>query len=487
MLRMPFAPRRSRPATAEDLFRAAYPRYATTARLDQLRATEYRRFDEQRHTYLDYTGGGVYAAAQLRAHADLLGGHVFGNPHSDNLASRAMTELVERSRATVLEYFHADPDEYVAIFTANATGALKLVGEAYPFEPASQLLLSADNHNSVNGIREFARRHGAQVDYAPLSRPSLRLDLTALAALLDRGPGAGPRLFAYPAQSNFTGVQHPLELIETAHGNGWDVLLDAAAFVPTSRLDLARWHPDFVSISFYKMFGYPTGTGALLARRSALARLRRPWFAGGTITMSSVSAAGAPGAGFYLTPGATSFEDGTVNYLSLPAVEFGLRWLADIGTDVIQSRILPLTGWLLQTLAGLRHANGEPVVRLYGPPDLVARGATVSFNIMDPSGRRWDCVRVEARANAERISLRAGCHCNPGAREAALDLAPDLLAACFAAKDTQSYDAFLAGVEGQREGVVRASFGLASSFADAARLAEFVAGLANQPATDEPS
>src|SRR5262245_63170317 len=39
---------------------------------------------------------------------------------------------------------------------------------------------------------------------------------------------------------------------------------------------------------FYKMFGYPTGVGCLLVRKSALARLRRPWFAGGTVNFATV-------------------------------------------------------------------------------------------------------------------------------------------------------------------------------------------------------
>ena len=41
-----------------------------------------------------------------------------------------------------------------------------------------------------------------------------------------------------------------VEWIEKARKKGWDVLLDSAAFVPTNRLDLSKWHPDFVSISF---------------------------------------------------------------------------------------------------------------------------------------------------------------------------------------------------------------------------------------------
>ena len=61
------------------------------------------------------------------------------------------------------------------------------------------------------------------------------------------------------------------------------MLLDAAAFVPTNRLDLSTLQPDFVPISFYKMFGYPTGVGALIARKRVLGKLHCPWFAGGTI------------------------------------------------------------------------------------------------------------------------------------------------------------------------------------------------------------
>src|SRR2546421_2841236 len=59
----------------------------------------------------------------------------------------------------------------------------------------------------------------------------------------------------------------------------------------TNRLDLSSWHRDFVPLSFYKIFGYPTGVGCLLARKGALAKLRRPWYAGGTITLSSNIAA----------------------------------------------------------------------------------------------------------------------------------------------------------------------------------------------------
>ena len=335
-------------------FLKAYPAYPTTHIIDDLRATEYARLDAGGHIYLDYTGAGLYAESQLRRHSKLLAEHVFGNPHSSNPTSQAATRLVEHAREYVLKFFNADPEEYLAIFTSNASGALKLIGESYPFSNG-RYLLTFDNHNSVNGIREFAHARGADVTYIPVALPDMRVDASQLSLELSQPSKSGYNLFAFPAQSNFSSVKHPLEWIEEAHQHGWDVLLDAAAFVPTSPLDLSKFKPDFVPVSFYKMFGYPTGLGALIARKSALAKLHRPWFAGGTITVASVQ-----GDKYYMADGASAFEDGTIDYLNIPAIEIGLKHIESIGYDVIHERVHALTGWLLSNLTKLKHSNGNP-------------------------------------------------------------------------------------------------------------------------------
>ncbi len=161
-------------------------------------------------------------------------------------------------------------------------------------------------------------------------------------------------LFAFPAQSNFSGVKHPLDLIEQAHSKGLDVLLDAAAYVPTGRLDLSVVKPEFVAISFYKMFGYPTGIGALLIRKAIFQKMERPWFAGGTVNFASVQ-----GEGHYLAPNEAAFEDGTVNYLNIPAIKTGLQHLEKVGIDTIWERVYCLTGWLLENLLSLQHATAN--------------------------------------------------------------------------------------------------------------------------------
>ena len=454
---------------ADAAFRRAYPDFEGTQALDELRATEYARLDRGRHVYLDYTGGGLYADAQVRAHMDLLLGNVFGNPHSTNPTSLAMTHLVDSARAYVLEFFNASPDEYAVIFTQNASGALKLVGESYPFGQGSRYLLTFDNHNSVNGIREFARARGADVIYAPVLPPDMYIDDEKLAAHLEHADPTGHHLFAYPAQSNFSGVRHSLGWIARAQANGWDVLLDAAAFVPTNSLDLSRWHPDFVTLSFYKMFGYPTGVGCLLARKAALAKLHRPWFAGGTITVASVQ-----GNRYYLHEGSEGFEDGTLNYLALPAVEIGLRHIAGIGLESIHTRVRCLTGWLLETLTALRHSTGAPLIHVYGPVNTHERGGTVTLNFYDPKGHFIDHRLVEHRSNQVNISLRTGCFCNPGGGELALGISAEELSGCFVRHDDRlTLDEFRRCIDDKSTGAVRISVGLVTTFADVHAFAGF--------------
>ena len=451
-------------------FVSRYPEYETTKVLDELRAKEYPRLDLEDHVYLDYTGGGLYSELQLEQHMEFLKKCVMGNPHSSSPISAFTTDMVELCRQRVLRVFNASPDEYVPIFTANASHALKLIGEAYPFGEGDQFLLCFDNHNSVNGIREFDRVRGAQTRYIPIIPPDLRVKESTLERFLDESSEAKHKLFAFPAQSNFSGVQYPLEWIEKAQLRGYDVLLDAAAFVPTNRLDLGRWKPDYVALSFYKMFGYPTGVGLLLARREALEKLHRPWFAGGTITVASVQADK-----HYLAPGSEGFEDGTLNYTSFPAIEIGLDFLDSIGLEVIHTRVECLTAWLIEHILEIRHGNGSPVVRLYGPTDMKLRGGTVTINVYDSEGEWIDHLLVEQRANQHNISLRTGCFCNPGAGETALDLTKEELLDCFEQPDVRmTLNEFRQCIDSKSTGAVRISVGLASNFADVSAFLEFL-------------
>jgi selenocysteine lyase/cysteine desulfurase len=349
----------------------------------------------------------------------------------------------------VLRFFGVDESTHDLCFTANTSAAIKLVAESYPFSPDTACVLSADNHNSVNGIREYARRAGARARTLPLDG-ELRL-LDAAGHL-----GDGPGLLAFPAQSNFSGVQHPLALVAQAQARGFDVLLDIAAYAPSHAFSLGECPADFAAVSFYKLFGYPTGIGALIARRDALTRLRRPWFAGGTVTYASIAADT-----HLLRPRHEGFEDGTPNFLGIAALDAGFDLIDEVGMPRLTARVEELTRCLLDELLAM------PDVEVYGPRNTTARGGAVAFNV-----RGVPYTVVEASAREAGVSMRGGCFCNPGASEAAFGLGGGRLATLLGRLGRDFTPERLAALTGTAVGAVRASVGLANNHHDIRKAVE---------------
>ncbi len=364
--------------------------------------------------------------------------------------------MLARVRDLTLRLLGADPREYTVCLTGNASAAIRIVAESFPFGHGSCLLLTADNHNSVNGIRAIAERRGGTVKYMQL-HPGLRSE--------DPRPflvePVAPSLFAFPAQSNFSGVQHPLEWIREAQAAGFRVLLDAAAYLHTHSLSLTNSPADFVVLSYYKLFGYPTGVGALVARRRSLAILQRDYFAGGTVEFVSVQ-------NRLVRPKVNeeAFEDGTPNFLAMPAVCDGIEWLTNLGLYDVQRHVASLT---LLFLEGLESLGRRAMI--YGPRSNIDRGGTVAFNMI----RNNTVVPfeiLEAAARKKGIALRGGCFCNPGAAEAAFAIPAVRAKACVHGVKFKAaeFRKCLNGVVG----CLRASFGVANNRDDVDRLLLFL-------------
>ena len=422
---------------------------------ENLRKREFSRLEKEKHIYLDYTGGNLYPESLVSKHFDYLRTNVFGNPHSMNPTSRLSTKYVESARKAVSKFFNAD--DYVVIFTANASGALHIVGENYPFEDDGFLLLSSDNHNSVNGIREYCKNKGGRFVYSPLNYEDLSLNEGFLEDALLKESGAKNKLFAYPAQSNVSGVRHPLAFIEKFQKAGWDVLLDAAAYVPTSRLDLSVYKPDFVSVSFYKIFGFPTGIGCLLVRKDKFSKLHKRWFAGGTVSLVSVNVDN-----HYLANNHERFENGTVNYLEIPAIERGLDFMEGIGMGRLNERVAALTAYLIDSLSTLKHRNGNELVRIFGPTNRKDRGGNIILNFYNQTGAAHPFEEIEAMASSRMISLRGGCFCNPGIDEVNNCVSTDELARYYTSRDKGDYYDMIAFL-GKMRGAIRLSVGMATT------------------------
>lgn len=430
---------------------------------EDLRRREFSRLDENHHVYLDYTGGNLHPKSLVEQHCKSLNEYIFGNPHSGNPSSMLSTQLIEAARQKILDYFKAE--DYFCVFTANASGSLKIIGEGYPFDEKSTFILLADNHNSVNGIREFCSKKGGVVKYIPVDVKDLTIHDDYLRDQLSQADKMANNLFAFPAQSNVSGVKHDLKWIAEAQSLGFDVMLDAAAFVPSNALDLSLYKPNFVSLSFYKIFGFPTGIGALLIRKDTFDKIQKPWFAGGTVSYVSVGIQE-----HYLQPNHERFEDGTINYLHIPVIKQGLEFIESVGINRITNRVKSLSHYLFNELSTLKHDNGKPLVHLFGTNNFEIRGGTIILNFFDKNGDVISFQAIEKLANRKQISIRTGCFCNPGLDEINHCVTKEESALYHTKKDmTYTEMVYLIG---RMRGAVRVSVGIATNQND---LDEFIA------------
>lgn len=206
--------------------------------------------------------------------------NVYCNPHT----SKTTEDLIDQVRYKIVNHFNTTTDEYSVIFTSGATASLKLLAETFDFGSSGNgwFMYLRDNHTSVLGMREIVTTNYIKC----IERNDF------LNNRFDEIDTDGNSLLVYPAQCNFNGNKYSLEKIEQMQKQNTDnysnryVCLDAASFAGTNYLDLDKYHPDFVCISFYKLFGYPTGLGALLVSKRGEMVLKKKYYGGGTVKIS---------------------------------------------------------------------------------------------------------------------------------------------------------------------------------------------------------
>lgn len=446
--------------------------YGYEGKLSRIRRTDMLQLNGS--TYLDYTGSGLYRTSQIRDIMATLQQNLFANPHSESPASSFTTDLVEEVREEVLKFVGANANEYSVIFTASATSSLKLLAESFPWSNESLYLYTRDNHNSVLGVRRWARHFGG--NFKAVDPSDLEGDGKTLTSSND-----GPyNLFAFPAEENFAGKKYDLNLIQkfrtTDYGNKfakgkWFVLLDAAAYLPTNRLNLKKTQADFVVMSFYKIFGYPN-LGALIVRNDALKYLEKRDFSGGTVVIATC------GTDYVLFQPRTcaKFEDGTIPFLSIIALKEGFKKLNELGIDNINKHVWALTRELYTRLSRLRHkSTGRPVVKIYGnhmKNNDKLQGGILAVNFLNQTGGFVGYNEVMKKSAKANINLRVGCFCNPGACTAAAGLQDDQVMQYFS-KKTSCHDA-IDIVDGVPLGAVRISLGAYTTIEDVVKMEQFV-------------
>ncbi|RMX73066.1 hypothetical protein D0869_13980 [Hortaea werneckii] len=434
-------------------------------------------------TYLDHGGTTLYAKSLIEDFSADMIGNLYGNPHSASTPSALAGHRVDSIRERALRFFNADPEEFDLVFVANATAAIKMVIDCFKDHAAASNTpvwygYHRDAHTSLVGIRESTKMHRCFTS-------DEEVDIW-----INSGGLGGPRarqlgLFAYPGQSNMTGRRLPLNwpgrIRRSFHKAATYTLLDAAALASTAPLDLSdpATAPDFVALSFYKIFGFPN-IGALIVRKDSQHVLQnRRYFGGGTVDMiisindtwhakkdSSIH---------------ERLEDGTLPFHSIFALDHAMnvheRLYGPNPMKFISMHTSQLGKQLYDGLSGLKHANGMPVCRIYKDDNAIygdptVQGSTIAFNVQLADGSMVGFEEVEEAADERNIYIRSGSLCNPGGMATYLEWSPAEMKAAYAAGHRCSNPTQI--MLGKATGVVRASLGAMSTAADVQNFLKFI-------------
>ena len=385
----------------------------------------------------------------------------YPNPHT----SKSSENLIEQVRLRILKHFHVNNfDDYTVIFTSNCTASLKIVGEAFQFENDGSFYYLSDSHTSVLGLREIVgTKH-----IIPLSRNFFRED--------EIPETTKNSLFVFPAQCNFNGYKYPLRTIEKIHmsDNNY-VLLDAAAFASSNDLNLNSFKPDYVTISFYKIFGYPTGLGALIVSKRGAERLKKKYYGGGTIKIALTRE------NWHQKRDNIHeiCEDGTLPFLEIITLQSSFKYMENLFGDSFMERIsrhvFNLARYFYSHLKNMKHYNNEYVAVLYHDSnfeDIKTQSGIVNFNLKHANGSFIGYAEFASIAALHNIVIRTGCFCNPGSCQTFLKLTnEELLKHYNAGHFCGDYNDLIDGVP---TGSIRVSFGYMNDKADADVLLQMI-------------
>ncbi|CAN6611434.1 hypothetical protein TRVA0_004S04104 [Trichomonascus vanleenenianus] len=373
--------------------------------IESIRGSEYPSLVDGGEIYLDHAGTTLYPKSLIESYSQALLGNIYGNPHSRSSASERSSDVVEKARSKVLGLFNADPTEYEVIFTANATAAVKLIGEAIGGAKYTYL---NDSHTSLLGLRNLAR------EYDVATRNSMEGKLKRLRNSTSR------EVVSWPCQSNFSGDRYPSEewLKYVEQNENVLVLLDAASISSTCPPALSVMKPDFMVVSFYKIFGFPD-LGALIVKKTPEVYKyfeNRKYFGGGTVESLTAFKGFAPRAKAL----STQLEDGTLPFHSILALSIAIDTFHTIygSFSNISRHCAALAHELCIQLDALYYPNGQKLCYIYSSSkeylDTGKKGPIVTFNLKDQDGNWIGYADFDKIALSKGINIRTGTLCNTG-------------------------------------------------------------------------
>ena len=298
------------------------------------------------------------------------------------------TNKYEETRSKVREHFGI-ANNHEIIFTSGTTHGINIISSGLEKTISSndELIVSEmEHHSNIVPWQMLCEKTGAKLKVIPINDNGT-LNIEEYKSLLT----PNVKFVFVNHVSNTLGTVNPIkEIIDLAHANKSQVLVDGAQGAAHLKINLLELDIDFYVASAHKLCG-PTGVGFLYGKSDLLNSL--PPYQGGGEMISNVT--------FNQTEYADlphKFEAGTPNIAGVIAFGVALDYMNSIGFENIDSYERSLLDYATENLRQIEN------IKIYG--DIDEKISVISFNISNhhPSD-------VGSILDQFGIAVRTGQHC----------------------------------------------------------------------------
>jgi len=298
------------------------------------------------------------------------------------------TNKYEETRSKVREHFGI-ANNHEIIFTSGTTHGINIISSGLEKTISSndELIVSEmEHHSNIVPWQMLCEKTGAKLKVIPINDNGT-LNIEEYKSLLT----PNVKFVFVNHVSNTLGTVNPIkEIIDLAHSNKSQVLVDGAQGAAHLKINLSELDIDFYVASAHKLCG-PTGVGFLYGKSDLLNSL--PPYQGGGEMISNVT--------FNQTEYADlphKFEAGTPNIAGVIAFGVALDYMNSIGFENIDSYERSLLDYATENLRQIEN------IKIYG--DIDEKISVISFNISNhhPSD-------IGSILDQFGIAVRTGQHC----------------------------------------------------------------------------
>jgi selenocysteine lyase/cysteine desulfurase len=378
----------------------------------------------------------------------------YSNTHSIlHFGAKLSTHEFRWAHDMVLEFVHAAPELYTAFFVGAGTtaGINRVARTLREKRPERDVVITTIMEHHSNDLPH--RKHSPEVVHIPAQMAKTSIGQVHLERLAEALEQYGERVnyVAITGVSNVTGIINPVQKVaELAHAHGALLVVDAAAMAAHLPIHVSgNANPahdiDVLVFSGHKVYA-PGSPGVVVTRKDLFAGLEPQEVGGGMVDDVHINR--------YLMM--DRFPDreeaGTPNISGAIGLAASLYALSRIGMETVAREEKATIEYAVRRLSEMSE------VIIYGEKDCQTceRAGAVSFNI-----RKIEHALTAAVLNDYfNISVRNQCFCaHPYVRE--------MITEVLAEEEDQLSDEELEAMADLHRGMVRASFGIYSTQADA--------------------